>query len=238
MTEKISKHKQYGFVYGITNKTPIGRLAWVNLVQPKESTFPVKEGDTPPAPRYEVTVLLKKNDPAVKAFIKELEKQKDEMVALFNEGKKAKIGVDEIVKDGDEMDTDQYPFYAGHYFIVPKNQKKPQVFDSNVEEVDAGVVKGGMPGLAVIRPLCTAHGISFQLLTVQLAKDDGVRFGGGRSDAKSLLTSLSADSEEAPFEEDEDDSDEEVEETTKKAVVAVKKTKSAQKGQLNLDKLA
>lgn len=231
MTEKISKHKQYGFVYGITNKTPLGRLAWVNLVQPKESTFPVKEGETPPAPRYEVTMLLKKSDPKVKAFVSDLAKQKDEMVALFNEGKKAKIGVDEVIKDGDEMDTDQYPFYAGHYYLVPKKAEKPPVYDSNVETIDAGVVKGGMPGLCIVRPICTAHGISYQLLGVQLGKDDGVRFGGGKSDAKALLTALDSDDEsEAPFEEDE--------KAEVAPAVAAKAVKKSPKGQLNLDKLA
>jgi hypothetical protein len=230
MAEKISKHKTYGFVYGISNKTPLGRLAWVNLVTPKESTFPVKEGDKVPAPRYELTLLLKKSDPKVKAFVAELELQKKEMVELFNEGKKTKIGIDEVIKDGDEMDTDSYPFYAGNYYMVPKKEQRPPIYDSNVEPIEPGAVIGGMPGLCVVRPICTSHGISYQLLTVQLGKDDGVRFGGGKSDAKALLTAL-GDEDDAPF-------DESAEETPVKTKDVVAGKAKAQKGQLNLDKLA
>lgn len=235
MTEKISKHKTYGFVYGISNKTPLGRLSWANLVTPKESTFPLKEGETPPPPRYEVTLLLKKSDPAVKAFVADLEKQAKEMVALFNEGKKAKIQIEEVIKDGDLLDTDTYPFYKDCYYLVPKTPKKPEIYDSNVEPVDAGVVKGGMPGLCVVRPICTAHGISFQLLTVQLGKDDGVRFGGGRTDVKSLLTSLNDDtSDETEEVSAEDAADEMLKDTPPPA----KKSPGRPKGQLNLEKLA
>lgn len=197
MTEKISKHKQYGFVYGIRTKTPAGRLAWVHLVKPKESSFPVEEGKEPPPPRFEVTHLIPKTEAAEK-WKAELQTQIDEMVALFNKDKKgAKISIDEFLKDGDEQDLEKYPFYAGQYYLVPKHKERPSIFDAALNDVAPEDVLGGMPGVCIVRPLCTAHGISFQLRTIQLLEDDGVRFAGSISSDKDLLSVCEGDAEEA-----------------------------------------
>lgn len=230
---KISKHKTYGFVYGIRTKTPIGRLAWPSLVTAKESTFPVEPGKEKPPPRFEATYLWSKKDKEVKAFIANLETMKDEMVTLFNSGGKkgAKIAVDEVLKDGDEMDTEKYPYYAGMYYLVAKHKDRPQIFDASVNVVEPKNVLGGMPALAIITPICTATGMSFKLEVVQLAKDDGVRFAGGATDSKDMLEALGGQADEEEF-EDEDDDDVELPPTP----VATKSKKSA-KGELNLNKL-
>ncbi len=235
---KISKHKTYGFVYGIKTKTPVGRLAWPSLVTAKESTFPLKEGETQPPPRFEATYLWSKKDKDVKAFVKELDTMKDDMVELFNEGKKkAKISVDEVLKDGDEMDTEKYPYYAGNYYIVAKHKDRPQIFDMSVNEVKPEDVKGGMPALAVITPILTAHGMSFKLEVVQLAKDDGVRFAGGATDSKDMLEALEGDAEDEEESEAVDNGEAAEDDFEMPPTpVAAKKSKSA-KGELNLNKL-
>lgn len=229
---KISKHKTYGFVYGIKTKTPIGRLVWPSLVTAKESTFPVEPGKDAPPPRFEATYLWSKKDKEVKAFVKTMEAMKDDMVTLFNEGKKkAKISVDEVLKDGDEMDTEKYPYYAGMYYLVAKHKERPHIFDASVNVVPPEEVKGGMPALGIITPICTATGMSFKLEVVQLAKDDGVRFAGGATDSKDMLEALSGEEGEEES-EDEDDDDVELPPTP----VAAKKSRAA-KGELNLNKL-
>lgn len=227
MTEKITKHKQYGFVYGVRTKTPACRVAWVHLVEPKESTFPVDEGKEAPAPRYEVTLLLPKNEVTEK-WKADLQPQIDEMVTLFNKDRKgAKIAIDDYLKDGDDMDLEKYPFYAGHYFVVPKNKERPTIFDAELNPASPESVVGGMPVIGIIRPLCTAHGISFQLRTIQLLEDDGVRFAGSVTSDKDLLTAIEGDKEEAEQAAPE-----------VAPAVAAKATKGKAKGTMNLDSLA
>lgn len=231
MAEKISKHKQYGFVYGIRTKTPVGRLAWVNLVKPKESTFPVEEGKDAPPPRYEVTLLLPKTA-EVDAWVAEVNEQTKEMVALFNKDRKgAKIAVDDMfLKDGDDVDTEKYPFYAGHYYMVPKMKDRPSIYDAQLNEItDPSVVVGGMKALLIVRPLCTAHGISFQLRTVQLLDDDGVRFGGSISEDKDLLSACGGEEETTA---------EVAPEVKEVPVEVVAKAVKGKKSTLNLDSLA
>jgi hypothetical protein len=228
MSEKITKHKQYGFVYGVRTPTPLGRFAWINLIKPKESTFPLKEGETAPPPRYELTLLLDKADAKVAAWKEEVSAQIKEMVDLFNKGRPTKILVEDFLKDGDDVDIEKYPFYAGKYYLVPKHKDRPKIYDKDLTEILPNEVVGGMSGRLVVRPLCTAHGISFQLLTVQCGEDDGVRFAGSISEDKDLLSAISND----------DNSEEQVVEVPAAAVVAAAPVKKATKGGLNLDKLA
>ncbi len=55
---KYYKHPQYGRVYGDAIRTPIGRIAWPSLVEPKKSKTP----DGKDIERFEVTLLLDKED--------------------------------------------------------------------------------------------------------------------------------------------------------------------------------
>lgn len=232
--EKINKNKKYGHVYGTRHKIVGGRFAWPHLVTAKDSTFPVEEGKEKPAPRFELTYLLPKTGKGVQELIDVIADEASEMVDLYNfdektgKPKKNKISVEgDVFEDGDEKDTDKYPFFAGNWVLVPKHRDRPEIFNANLDSIDPSEVEGGMPGVVIIKPICTSHGISYQLLVVQTGKDDGVRFGGSVGSAKDLLEVLDG-GEESPF--DEDDSKEEAEAPKSKG-------KSAQKGTLNLNKL-
>lgn len=250
--ETINKSKKYGHVYGTQHKLSGGRFAWPHLVEAKESTFPVEEGKEKPAPRFEVTYLPLKDDPAVITELALIKAEAQEMVELYNfdekTGKPKKnklvLDLDELFDDGDSKDTEKYPFFAGTFVFVPKHRDRPEVYDSQLNVLDPSQIEGGMPGVIVIKPICTSHGISFQLLVVQAGVDDGVRFGGSAPAAKGLLEVLGgaavAAKDEPPFEEDEDEETEDSDEddiTSAPAPVAKTKTKASAKGTLNLDKL-
>jgi hypothetical protein len=255
--ESINKSKKYGHVYGTQHKLSGGRVAWPHLVEAKENTFPVEEGQEKPAPRFEVTYLSPKDDPELELIKKEAQ----EMVDLYNfdekTGKPKKnklvVDLDELFDDGDSKDTDKYPFFADSYVIVPKHRERPEIYDSQLNLLDPSQVEGGMPVVLVIKPICTSHGISFQLLVVQAGVDDGTRFGGSAPAAKGLLEVLgsaapapAASKDSAPFDEDEvedeESEDSEEEDITsapvKVAPVVAAKKKASAKGTLNLDKLA
>ncbi len=238
MEENLYKHPAYGHVYGKRIKTPIGRIAWPALVTPKENTFPVPDGQTPPPPKYEVTFLIPKKSEQGALWLENIKTMKNQMVKMFNDGRKgAKIAVsdEDIVKDGDNMDAEKYPYYKDHWFIVAKNAKVPDVYNQDVESIEASVPVGGMKAVLIVKPICTSYGLSYQLLTLQLAKDDGVRFGGGQKDSKDLLSELNGGDEEVEIPEDEGN------QTTlplaAAADTALGKKKNS-KGGLALDKLA
>lgn len=224
--EKLYKHPQYGHVYGKRLKTSMGRIAWPALVKPKENSFPVPEGQTPPAPKFEVTFLFPKTSEQGILFFESMKTMKNEMVKLFNEGKKTKIAVDDdsLLKDGDAQDELKYPYYKGMWYFIAKNAKMPPLYNKDVEEITADTVIGGMKAVLIVKPICTAHGISYQLLTVQLGKDDGVRWGGGQRDAKDLLGELEEGSED--------------DEKQPELPVSEKAKSGKQRGGLQLDKLA
>lgn len=244
--ETINKSKKYGHVYGIRHKISGGRVAWPHLVDAKESTFPVEEGKEKPGPRFELTYLWPKSAAETEATILQLNAEVSQMVDLYNfddkTGKKKKQGQiiveeDAFLKDGDEMDTDKYPFFAGNYVIVPKHKIRPEIYDKNLNKLDPSAVEGGMPCVLVVKPICTATGISFQLLVVQTVKDDGVRFAGASAPAKDLLEAL-GDEGEAPFTPDEEvETEEEEAEELPVAAKAKVVAKASPKGTLNLDKL-
>jgi hypothetical protein len=129
-----------------TNVTsPKGRLSFPNLFVPKA----FQEGQEA---KYGCQLLLKKGEPAVEAFIKQL---KDVMqfavVEKWPDPKKRPTKLMSGLKDGDTWEFDQgglkkdkYPEYAGHYVISANGKKKPLVVDqqampiTNDEDVYAG----------------------------------------------------------------------------------------------------
>lgn len=206
MTEKNKyyKHPTYGHVYGERLVTPFGRAAWPALLVPKEPP-PPQPGQQPGQPRYELTLLLKKDDKDVKAFIKRLKEMTGEMVELFNKGRSAKISVDEPLKDGNDFDLEKYPYYKDNFILVGRNTKQINVVDGKKRDIDVKMVEGGNIVCAVVCPLVTAHGISYKLEIVQFVKDDGVKFAGSIAPADTYLSII----EETPEDEDEQEEEEE-----------------------------
>lgn len=231
---KLYKHPKFGHVYGERIKTGMGRILWPHLVTAKENTFPVKEGEKQPEPKFETTFLFPKEHKETASFLKDLKEMADEMIELYNKGQKVKVSIDtdDLVKDGDAMDEIKYPFCADNFTLVARHKDAPEIYDADVNDVEPKEVLMGMKGLLVVKPLCTAKGISFQLLTVQLGKDDGIRWGGGGKDSKDLLSAISEDVD------DEDTPEDEGKQTKLPIAEKAKEVGKKSRGGLALNKLA
>jgi hypothetical protein len=221
---KFYKHPAFGQVYcDEALKTPTGRLSWPSLVAPKDPP-PPQDGQPPGQPRYEVTILLPKQDKFVKEFITTLEDKVTEMTPIFNNGRKgSKVSFEDAVQDGDDseaFDPEKYPYYAGNWILTARNIKKPQVFDGKVQPFDPVSVLGGMKGKLVVTPMLHEKGVKYKLEVVQFVSDDGTRFGGGTRDMSSILDVC----------EEEDDSETETETPAKAAKVDPKELRARAAG--------
>lgn len=202
-------------VYGAdTISTPRGRFAWPYLVTPK----PVRAG-MQGKPRYEVTLVLPKDDPKVKTFLAAVRKEAKPMFEEYNKDQKTKILFDPEdipnIQDGDNFDAEKYPYYANSWVICPKNVRLPQIVNADKEPIEGSFIKGGMIGKCLVLPMVTTKGLSFRVEIVQFLKDDGVRFAGGTRNPADLLAKLEEDAEEEVSEETEDET---VDEAADKAI--------------------
>lgn len=177
MGTQYYKHPKYGIVYGDPTVTPTGRAAWPALVKPKEPPPPA-DGQQAGAPRYEVTIILPKSDEYVQKWIKAIAGMTDGMLKLFNQGRKAKIAVESVLKDGDEFDLEKYPYYKNSFVLIARNAKLPQLVDGKKQLIAADSITGGMFVRATVTPILTGWGLSYKLEALQLVKDDGTRFAG------------------------------------------------------------
>lgn len=193
------RHPTYGQIFGPKLVTPMGRIGWAHLIKPKEFKGKIKEGETPPTPRYELTFMLKKDDAKVKVWLEQLEVHKNEMVKLFNDGAKTKIMVESTAQDGDkDFDFDEYPsleLYKGNWIMTFRNAEKPNLYGLDKDEkgnlipVEDRKFLAGILARAVITPIITASGgITYKMLDVQYLRDDGIRYGGNAMSGEDLLS--------------------------------------------------
>jgi hypothetical protein len=206
---KYYRHPKFGRVYGNTLPTPIGRLCWPALVTPKEDNYQGKV-----TLRYGITVLIDKEDPKTLAFKEKLDTMLDEeggMLAIFNEHADVNISLSgEVLKDGDEFDQEKYPYYAGKYVILARNEKQIPVYGpSGSEEIlDPSVIHGGVLGRVVLTPHLGPSGVSFKAEAVQYYKDDGVRFGGSVRNINAFLDAIKDDDDMGPEATEDEETDE------------------------------
>lgn len=208
------KHPKYGHVYGESMKTPVGRIAFPSLKEPK--AYQAKPGEQQQAPRYEVTLILDKDAEDTQAFMDALSEMAGGMLELFNEGSSTSISINALVKDGDDakkFDPEKYPYYANSWILALRNAQLPTLVFADKSPCDWAVFPGGVRCRAVITPLITSRGMSYKLEVLQFVQDDGRRFGGGsRPDHTALLDAI-GDDESAPVSAPEETSSEtEVEE--------------------------
>lgn len=184
---KIKVAKTYGHVYGDSIGTPSGRVVWVSLVSPKPGMKDPKTGVEGVA-KYEVSLLLDKEGPHTDKFIKVLKSYVDKMVEAYNRGKKSKIAIDEVLRDGDDAsmyDPEKGKYWAGNWVVRARHSEQPVICgtkrtNDGWEEIDPKLIQGGCLCRLVVSPMITSGGqLTFLLLYVQLVKDDGTRFGGG-----------------------------------------------------------
>ena len=153
--------------------------------------FEARPGDNGKPGKYEVTLLIDKED-------KDAIKLIDEAIERAKESYKEKFGAPRgklktWVRDGDEERPDD-PNYAGKLYFTAKADRKPDVkIRENgmlVDALDASEVYSGCFGAAVVRffPYKTpdnASGISCGLNAV-IKLEDGPRMGGGGSSANAF----------------------------------------------------
>src|SRR6266853_4288200 len=171
------KHPQWGMVFASVFPTPIGRLVWPALIVPKPPP-PPKEGQPPGKPRYEIAILLAKEDPQVKNFCEVLTQDTNDAIKLFNDGRAAKMGECMLFGkngDGDSYDHEKYPYYKNNWVVVARNSEKlpdKDIIGKSREELfKVEDIKGGMLGRLVVQVLITASGISYKLKCVQIKED-------------------------------------------------------------------
>ena len=172
--------------------TPVGRVSFPSVFTPK--AFGTQE------PKYSMTLLLPKGDPAVEKWIKET---KTLCMALAKEkwGDNIPKKMRSPFRDGDE---ESYDGYAGHWFIRAGNdiKRRPQVvrklrngtFDPLLEED----FYAGCYAIMSVVPFAydnESKGISFSLQNV-LKVRDGEPFGAG-------ATKVQDDFADAPSTEEE-----------------------------------
>lgn len=191
--------KKYNIVYGEGIATPAGRLSFPFLTE-KKPPLPPKEGEKEQGvPKYEVTILLDKKDPSVKAFISELEEIAEEMVPIFNQGAQNEIAkVKRIVRDGDMSDLEKYPQENGKWLLTARSKDLPDLLGKDPAEFKAGVSVR-----LVVEPSLSNGGLGFGLKVVQFVSDDGTRFSGTRQNYRSLLEDINDDQEEAEDKDNE-----------------------------------
>jgi hypothetical protein len=191
---KYYRHPKFGRVYGTTLKTPIGRLCWPALATPKEDNF---QGVV--TSRYGITILLKKDDPKTQAFVDSINTMLDEeggMLEIFNEHADVRISLNsEVLKDGDGFDMEKYPYYAGQYVVLARNEKQIPVYGptGKDEVLDPSMIKGGVLGRVILTPHLGPSGVSFKAEAVQYYKDDGVKLGGSARNINDMLDSIAED---------------------------------------------
>lgn len=184
--QKIRVNKTFGHIYGDSVGTPAGRVVWVSLAEPKPG-FKQPDG-TEGRAKYETSLLLQKTDKNTIKFLATLKPYVDQMVKAFNSGKKTKITIDEVLRDGDDAEMynpEKGPYYAGNWVLRARHSEQPIVCSTKKgangwEEIDPKLIQGGCLCREVVSPMITSGGqLTYLLSYVQLVADDGTRFGGG-----------------------------------------------------------
>lgn len=220
--------KEYNIVYCQSAiKTPVGRIAWPHLTKQVEPR-PDKDGKIVGQPKFDVTLYLDKSDPAVEAFVDELEEIADGLVDKYNEGASAEVkGVKRVLRDGDLSDHEKYPQEKGMWMLTANNKNCPDIFDTNKAGIEAESVKAGMFGRLVVVPRFGGKGMAYQVEIVQVTGDDGVRFSGGASDYSSLLDDVKGGSSDEPEEKEAKENVPQSPKTTAPRITAADRAKAA-----------
>lgn len=157
------------------------RLSFVNLFKPRAQ---VNEDGTVGAPKYSVLLLIPKSDTVTMDKLRNAEKVAQQE-GMGKWGGKVPKNLKSIIHDGDEeKDTEEYPEYAGHYFmsVTANADYPPKVVDRNLQPIlDSTEVYSGCYARVSLRPFAYAakgnNGVSFGLQNVQKLAD-GEPLGG------------------------------------------------------------
>lgn len=167
-------------------KSPVGRLSFPSLVEPKGGEIDGKEIE----PKYQGNLLIDKNSPELDWFVKQMNHHKNQMLALYNKNSSTKIGDCDLWKDGDRVDLEKYPQNKNTWTIIAKHKDPVKCYNEKRERIDPKDLAGGMLVRFALRPHLGPTGLSYYLEGVQRIKDDGVRFGGANRDYSDVFDVL------------------------------------------------
>ncbi len=181
-------HKGEGFsgIFGKDIPSPVGRIAFVNLVTPTGK----------PTPKYGLALLVDKTDEKAKADLKAIQEM-DKLMALDFWGEKAGDMLKKVKRtffgNGDEPSSTGkiYEGYEGMWVINARNANSHE--NARGFKILGNMLpdqfQSGMLCRLVICPYLNPDGYSYTLRAIKLVKDDGVRFGGA-PDPTSLIDNL------------------------------------------------
>lgn len=173
-------------------------------------TKPDDFGDTP---KYTVTVVIPKKNKKVVKQVKDAiaaAMARGESEGTF-QGKNIKKAINPL-KDGDDEDTEKYPYYKDAYTLKFSTDRKPGVLDKKKRNIgdDEEEVYSGMliwvSGAAFPYFNRGNFGVSFILGNV-IKIDDGERIGGS---GFNIEDEFGDDLEDDEFDEDDEDEDEDL----------------------------
>jgi len=195
-TESKYYMNQFGGLHGSDTLTPVGRIAFVNLAKPNVKFDP---------PKYGATLLFDKKDETVLKTLKSIQalcndmaeefckilfaREKPKMLyPKFKEAIIAGFAAQPIFRDGDMK---EYDGFAGNWYIVAKNDKRPgmsggiKILDDKMPEE----FESGMLVRAQIQPYLDKKGFSYKMRGIRMLADDGIRFSVA-PDGASLLAAM------------------------------------------------
>lgn len=178
------------------------RLSYANLIEPRSSF----EGQPP---KFSTALLISKDDEKTLSALRRAQK------AALENGKSSTFkgsipkNWSNTLRDGDEeMDTEESPEYAGHYFLnVSAQEARPPVLVNRRREKVTGTEAAELfYSGAYVRASLNAFpfnvsgnkGVSFGINAVQFVRD-GEALGGGKVNVESEFDDL------GDFDEDDDD---------------------------------
>lgn len=212
MSEETLKPGKFGEFYSPQIiYTPVARLIWPALVEPK--AFEAGQ-----VKKYSVHLAF---DKAKKAELKKFHSQVKEFEAILP--KKYKGTKYDIFRDADEeYEGDEgeckYEYMANKLFILAKTAKLPRLVAANgTDNLKPEFFEGGMFVRCTVTPGYGKDGFFYQLKLVQFVYDDGTRVGGGFDDGADLVEDMSEAAESLGFESVDEDDDSEVAPPKKKA---------------------
>lgn len=173
---------------GKLTTTPPVRISYPYLFQPRFYGNQPRPGETP---RFGCTILLPKNDPAIKAYLNGLFNDIQALITevwpnpaerprapiVGGEGCPIKNADETIGKDHVPV-IEKNPEYAGHWYINLSNVDQPQLFDINGQKIihNQNQIYAGCWCLVSLHPYTWSNangkGISFQVNGVLFNRDD------------------------------------------------------------------
>ena len=192
-----------------------GRLSFPNIVDPQVKTN--DKGET--VSSYNCDIIMPPNDPGFQKIMQVYTRMAQEkwkenapqaMQRIQGDRKTRCYGAGEEKVSAKTFKI--HMGYEGNVFISARNQRQPQIIDTDGKPVDptntmqvravAARLEGGVIVNAVIKPWLQQNaqgiGVRCDLVAIQFAKDDGTRYGAGAPDVTGLFGAVEATPAVAP----------------------------------------